>query len=189
MGARAVGLLVLLGAMMVIGRREVVVVEAATWCIARSGASEKTLQTALDYACGAGADCLPIQASGLCYLPNTLPAHASYAFDSYYQRSKAAPGSCDFAGAATVTITDPSYGSCTFPSSQSTAGGSAANTPSTNTPTNTSMNAPPLPGIGGLSPPGLGTSVPNYDSSGASPLLSLLLSTCICFLLLLHWIT
>jgi len=83
---------------------------AAAWCIARSGASDKALQSALDYACGpaGGADCAPIQASGLCYLPNTLAAHASYAFNSIFQRSRAAPGACDFAGTATVTLTDPS---------------------------------------------------------------------------------
>nr|XP_019703560.1 PLASMODESMATA CALLOSE-BINDING PROTEIN 3 isoform X1 [Elaeis guineensis] len=116
MGA-AVEILVVVGLMMVlVGRRAV---EGATWCIARSAASATALQAALDFACGAGrADCVPIQASGLCYLPNTLPAHASYAFNSYYQRSNAAPGSCDFAGTAVVSVTDPSYGSCTYPSSQ-----------------------------------------------------------------------
>uniref|UniRef100_J3LD21 X8 domain-containing protein n=1 Tax=Oryza brachyantha TaxID=4533 RepID=J3LD21_ORYBR len=65
---------------------------------------------ALDYACGpaGAADCAPIQASGLCYLPNTLAAHASYAFNSVFQRARAAPGACDFAGTATITLTDPS---------------------------------------------------------------------------------
>jgi hypothetical protein len=53
-----------------------------------------------------GADYAPIEASGLCYLPNTLAAHASYAFNSIFQRSRAAPGACDFAGTATVTLTD-----------------------------------------------------------------------------------
>ncbi|KAG1331504.1 PLASMODESMATA CALLOSE-BINDING PROTEIN 3 [Cocos nucifera] len=180
MGGPAVEILVVVGLVMVlVGRRAV---EGATWCIARSAASATALQAALDFACGAGADCLPIQASGLCYLPNTLPAHASYAFNSYYQRHNAAPGSCDFAGTAAVSVTDPSYGSCTYPSSQSTAGGSISNTP-----TNTPINAPPTPGIGGgiggLSPPGFGTAVPNYDTSHASRLLSLLLLTCIGFLL------
>ncbi|MQL72482.1 hypothetical protein Taro_004828 [Colocasia esculenta] len=91
------------------------VAEGGSWCIARSGASQTALQTALDYACGAGADCTPIQASGFCYLPNTLQAHASYAFNSYYQRNNMSPGSCDFAGTATVTITDPSQSSVLGP--------------------------------------------------------------------------
>lgn len=82
---------------------------AATWCIARSGAGAKALQAALDYACGSGVvDCAPVKPSGFCYLPNSLAAHASYAFNSYYQRSNAAPGACDFANTATVTVTDPS---------------------------------------------------------------------------------
>ncbi|KAK6138568.1 hypothetical protein DH2020_027693 [Rehmannia glutinosa] len=93
------------------------VAEAATWCVVRSDASDQALQTALDYACGAGADCAPIQSSGLCYLPNTLQAHASYAFNSYYQRRDNAPGSCSFSGTATIATTDPSYGSCVYPSS------------------------------------------------------------------------
>ncbi|THG11009.1 hypothetical protein TEA_028825 [Camellia sinensis var. sinensis] len=79
----------------------------ATWCVTRSEASDQALQTALDYACGAGADCAPILSSGLCYLPNTLQSHASYAFNSYYQRRGNAPGSCDFSGTATVAGTDP----------------------------------------------------------------------------------
>ncbi|KAL6974805.1 hypothetical protein U1Q18_048700, partial [Sarracenia purpurea var. burkii] len=89
----------------------------STWCVARSDASDQTLQTALDYACAAGADCAPIQSSGPCYLPNTIQAHASYAFNSFYQRKANAPGSCDFAGSATIAKTDPSYGSCVYPPS------------------------------------------------------------------------
>lgn len=81
---------------------------AATWCVARSDASDQALQTALDYACWAGADCAPILTNGLCFLPNTLIAHASYAFNSYFQRKNMAPGSCDFSGTATVAKTDPS---------------------------------------------------------------------------------
>ena len=89
----------------------VAVVEAATttWCVARSDASVEALQTALDYACGiGGADCTPLQASGLCFLPNTIQAHASYAFNSFYQRRSMAPGSCDFSSSATVAQSDPS---------------------------------------------------------------------------------
>ncbi|KAK4784477.1 hypothetical protein SAY86_018845 [Trapa natans] len=83
-------------------------VDGATWCVARSDASQQALQRALDYACGSGADCAPVQSEGLCFLPNTLQAHASYAFNSYYQIKSMEPGSCDFAGTATVAASDPS---------------------------------------------------------------------------------
>ncbi|XAR62570.1 hypothetical protein NMG60_11017387 [Bertholletia excelsa] len=152
-----------------------VVVAEATWCVARSDASDDALQTALDYACWSGADCTPIGSSGLCYLPNTIQAHASYAFNSYYQRKSNAPGSCDFAGTATVAKTDPSYGSCVYPSSPSTAGGTAG-TPRTTTP---SMNTPPPPetntplyGGGGLTPSGVGPEQPDASDSKVSPGLS-----------------
>lgn len=94
-----------------------VAVEGAYWCVARSDASTQALQTALDYACGTGADCGPILSNGLCYLPNTIQAHASYAFNSYFQRKGMEPGSCDFSGTATVAQTDPSTYSLLFRSS------------------------------------------------------------------------
>ncbi|KAK4482568.1 hypothetical protein RD792_009728 [Penstemon davidsonii] len=136
---------------------------AATWCVARSDASEEALQTALDYACGSGADCAPLQSSGLCYLPNTIQAHASYAFNSYYQRKGSAPGSCSFSGTATVATTDPSYGSCVYPSSPSTAGGTIGQggTPIGTTPPGT-VTTPTLSGP----PPPPGTTAPLYGSGG-----------------------
>ncbi|CAN4104608.1 unnamed protein product [Withania somnifera] len=95
----------------------------ATWCVVRSDASNEVLQRGLDYACRYGADCAPIQSTGLCYLPNTIQNHASYAFNSFYQRNNMAPGSCQFAGTATFAKTDPSYGSCVYPASPRAAGG------------------------------------------------------------------
>ncbi|ESQ56334.1 hypothetical protein EUTSA_v10026599mg [Eutrema salsugineum] len=89
----------------------------AMWCVARFDVTSQALQAALDYACAAGADCAPIQPSGLCFLPNTIQAHASYAFNSYFQRRAMAPGSCNFAGTSTLAKTDPSYGSCVYPNS------------------------------------------------------------------------
>ncbi|XP_030533851.1 PLASMODESMATA CALLOSE-BINDING PROTEIN 3-like [Rhodamnia argentea] len=118
---------------------------AATWCVVRSDASEEALQRGLDYACGSGADCSPIQSSGLCYLPNSVQAHAAYAYNSFYQRKAMAPGSCDFAGTATVAASDPSYGSCVYPSSMSTAGGTTGTTPATTSPTTTLPNTPTIP--------------------------------------------
>nr|GMD47108.1 glucan endo-1,3-beta-glucosidase 4-like [Ipomoea batatas] len=78
-----------------------------SWCVARSGVPEITLQSALDYACGiGGADCSGIQQSGSCYNPNSLQNHASFAFNSYYQKNPL-PTSCDFGGTAIVTSTNP----------------------------------------------------------------------------------
>lgn len=78
------------------------------WCVARSDASDEDLQRGLDYACAGGADCSPLLETGLCFLPNTLQAHASFAYNSFYQRSRMVPGSCDFSATATLAKTDPS---------------------------------------------------------------------------------
>ncbi|CAL5049151.1 unnamed protein product [Urochloa decumbens] len=86
-----------------------------TWCVANPKAASAVVQTAMDYACGSGADCGSVAApGGACYLPDTLAAHASYAFNSYWQRTKAAGGTCDFAGAAMLVTTDPSHDGCKF---------------------------------------------------------------------------
>ncbi|EEC77981.1 hypothetical protein OsI_17358 [Oryza sativa Indica Group] len=66
------------------------------------------MQEAMDYACGSGAECGSIQPSGACYTPDTVLAHASYAFNSYWQMTKAAGGTCDFGGTATIVTRDPS---------------------------------------------------------------------------------
>lgn len=126
-------------------------VGGGSWCVAKIGVSEEALQRALDSACGGGdggADCAPIQPNGLCFTPNTLQAHASYAFNSFYQRNARASNACLFNGASTVAQTDPSecsselftmpfiriffnfsitvyvytgYGSCVYPSSSAVA--------------------------------------------------------------------
>lgn len=79
-----------------------------TWCMAKSGIPDAVLQTALDYACGiGGADCTALQPMGNCYNPNSVQAHASYAFNSYYQKNPS-PTSCDFSGAGMLTNVNPS---------------------------------------------------------------------------------
>ncbi|KHN03485.1 Glucan endo-1,3-beta-glucosidase 1 [Glycine soja] len=90
-----------------------------TYCIAMDGFDSKTLQAALDWACGPGrANCSEIQPGESCFQPNNVKNHASYAFDSYYQKEGKAQGTCDFKGLAMITTTDPSHGSCIFPGSK-----------------------------------------------------------------------
>ncbi|KAM2656946.1 hypothetical protein EV1_012378 [Malus domestica] len=56
---------------------------SATYCVCKDGVGDATLQKALDYACGARADCSPINQNGACYQPNTVKNHCSYAVNSY----------------------------------------------------------------------------------------------------------
>ncbi|CAK9312233.1 unnamed protein product [Citrullus colocynthis] len=111
---------------------------SGTWCVCKDGVSDATLQKALDYACGAGADCSPIRQNAACFLPNTVRAHCSYAVNSYFQKKGQTQGSCDFAGVATISTTDPSAAGCSYPSSAGGGGGGGNGggvTPVTMTPT------------------------------------------------------
>ncbi|KAK9078168.1 hypothetical protein SSX86_002225 [Deinandra increscens subsp. villosa] len=86
-----------------------------SWCVAKDVEKGK-LQSGLDYACGkGGADCRPIQPGSTCYDPNTLQAHASFAYNSYYQKMGRADGACYFDGSAYVVTEPPQFGKCEFP--------------------------------------------------------------------------
>ncbi|GFP90282.1 glucan endo-1 3-beta-glucosidase 3 [Phtheirospermum japonicum] len=79
------------------------------WCVAKPSVPAETLQEALDFACGeGGADCEAIGQDGSCYYPDTVVAHASYAFNSYWQRNKKSGGTCGFGGTAMLINSDPS---------------------------------------------------------------------------------
>ena len=80
----------------------------ALYCVCKDGVGDQALQKAIDYACGAGADCTPILQNGACFQPNTVKDHCNYAVNSYFQRKGQAQGSCDFSGAATPSQTPPS---------------------------------------------------------------------------------
>ncbi|PAN13230.1 hypothetical protein PAHAL_2G321900 [Panicum hallii] len=92
------------------------------WCVMSAAASKKLNETAvgnaLSYACGQGnGTCDAIQPGKKCYLPNTTVAHASYAFNSYWQQFRKIGATCYFNNLAEQTIKDPSHGSCKFRSS------------------------------------------------------------------------
>lgn len=84
------------------------------WCVAKPTVPNSVLQQAMNYACGAGADCKSIQPNGLCFSPDTMVAHASFAFNSYWQKNKGIGGTCDFGGTAMLITMDPSYEGCHF---------------------------------------------------------------------------
>ncbi|XP_074365556.1 glucan endo-1,3-beta-glucosidase 12-like [Apium graveolens] len=87
-----------------------------SWCVANVEAGKDKVQRGLDYACGeGGADCHPIQPGSTCFDPNTLEAHASFAFNSFYQKKGRVAGSCDFNGAAHIVAHPPKFGICEFP--------------------------------------------------------------------------
>ncbi|CAL5083317.1 unnamed protein product [Urochloa decumbens] len=80
-----------------------------SWCVPNAGAGDDArLLAALDWACGHGADCGAIQPGAPCFEPDTVAAHASHAFNSYYQRNGRDKAACDFAGAAYVVYHEPS---------------------------------------------------------------------------------
>ncbi|XVF08935.1 hypothetical protein REPUB_Repub07fG0047600 [Reevesia pubescens] len=182
---------------------------SATWCVCKDGVGDSNLQKTLDYACGAGADCNPIHSNGPCFNPNNLKAHCSYAVNSYFQRKGQAQGSCDFAGTAMISTTDPSSTGCAYPSSVSSAGTSTTPTtpgttttpsttpgtttpsttmnPSNNTPTSIGSATPTgvLGGVGtGLGPSGTGINTDysngGFRLQGFSSITTLLFSGLIC---------
>ncbi|TVU30785.1 hypothetical protein EJB05_22426 [Eragrostis curvula] len=79
------------------------------WCVAKPTVPEDKLQEAMDYACGQdGVDCQEIAAGGSCFYPDNIASHASYAFNSYWQKMRRIGGSCDFGGTAVLIHSDPS---------------------------------------------------------------------------------
>lgn len=145
----------------------------AAWCVAKSGLMDTALQDGIDYACGVGgADCSAIQPMGACYNPNTLQAHASYAFNSYFQRNPSA-ASCDFGGAGMLVNVNPSSGTCMY---QTPAGFGAGYSPGTTgggvpsgyTPGMSGAGYGPAGGMSGAVEGGSGSTVLNANDPGGN---------------------
>ncbi|PKI64155.1 hypothetical protein CRG98_015430 [Punica granatum] len=84
------------------------------WCLPKTGVDPDALQRNLDYVCGLGMDCGPIQEGGPCFKPDTVHAHAAYAMNMYYQENGKNDYDCDFEGTGSITSVDPSYGKCKY---------------------------------------------------------------------------
>ncbi|KAL6900749.1 hypothetical protein ACP4OV_005425 [Aristida adscensionis] len=83
---------------------------AAVWCVLAGGkaANKKAVAAAVEYACKQGSGtCSAIQPGGECHKPDTMAAHASYAFNAYWQQFRKAGGTCYFNGLAETTTKDP----------------------------------------------------------------------------------
>lgn len=78
------------------------------WCLPKTGADEDVLQRNIDYVCGLGLDCGPIQVGGACFFPNTVRAHAAFAMNVYYQSTERNDYDCDFEQTGAITDVDPS---------------------------------------------------------------------------------
>ncbi|KAF8096327.1 hypothetical protein N665_0312s0017 [Sinapis alba] len=140
----------------------------AAYCVCKDG-NEQVLQKAIDYACGAGADCTQIQQTGACYQPNTIKNHCDVAVNSYYQKKASSGATCDFNGAAVISSSPPSTASSCL------SGSSSSGTPSTGTPTSgtpstgTPTSGFPSTGTPSTGTPSTSTGMPTSSSSSVFP--------------------
>ncbi|KAG6714232.1 hypothetical protein I3842_05G193700 [Carya illinoinensis] len=84
------------------------------WCVPKAGADPDALQRNIDYVCGLGLSCGPIQEGGPCFMPNTVGAHAAYSMNLFYQVMGRNDYDCDFDQTGSITDVDPSYGGCVY---------------------------------------------------------------------------
>jgi len=79
------------------------------WCVAKNNAEDAALQSAVEWACGAGgADCGAIQGGGPCFDPSNVQNTASYAFNDYFRKHAVAEENCNFGNNAAITSLNPS---------------------------------------------------------------------------------
>ncbi|CAN7129856.1 unnamed protein product [Brassica rapa subsp. narinosa] len=129
----------------------------AAYCVCKDG-NEQVLQKAIDYACGAGADCSQIQQNGACFQPNTVKNHCDVAVNSYYQKKASSGATCDFNGAAVISTSPPSI----FDYFCSSSGTPSTGTPTTGTPS----TGTPTTGTPSTGTPTTGTPTSGFPSTG-----------------------
>ncbi|KAL6979187.1 hypothetical protein U1Q18_020852 [Sarracenia purpurea var. burkii] len=79
------------------------------WCVPKHDAGEEALQANIDFVCGSGVDCSPIQDGGPCFEPDTVRSHAAFAMNGYYQANGGNNFDCYFFSTGVITVADPSY--------------------------------------------------------------------------------
>ncbi|KAL9226150.1 hypothetical protein vseg_001995 [Gypsophila vaccaria] len=156
---------------------------SAQYCLCKPGSqAPDPYKKVIDYACGNGANCSPVQQNGPCYQPNDVQAVCSYAANSYYQNKKSLGATCDFGGVAAPSATLPSDlpSGCSFP----TSGGGTTSTGTTGTGISTTTGGGTTTPSGGMNtstgtnpniftPTGLGPTGGFTDPSGANGATSL----------------
>ncbi|KAF3520156.1 hypothetical protein DY000_02063418 [Brassica cretica] len=142
------------------------VLKNAAYCVCKDG-NEQVLQKAIDYACGAGADCSQIQQNGACFQPNTVKNHCDVAVNSYYQKKASSGATCDFNGAAVISSSPPSTASSCLTGSSSSGTPPSTGTPTTGTPsTGTPTTGTPSTGTPTTGTPSTGTPTTGTPSTG-----------------------
>ncbi|CAL9183710.1 unnamed protein product [Musa hybrid cultivar] len=81
--------------------------DSKRWCIPKPNTDVLLLQQNVEYVCGQGIDCTPIQSGGVCYFPDTVPAHAAFLMNEYYQTFGRNAFDCDFGRTGMITAIDP----------------------------------------------------------------------------------
>ncbi|KAL2589852.1 hypothetical protein AAZV13_13G255400 [Glycine max] len=86
------------------------------WCVAKNNAEDAALQSAVEWACGAGgADCGAIHGGGPCFDPSNMQNTASYAFNDYFRKHAISEENCNFGNNAAITSFNPSQFTHTHP--------------------------------------------------------------------------
>ncbi|KAK9750644.1 hypothetical protein RND81_02G210500 [Saponaria officinalis] len=147
------------------------------YCLCKPGSqAPDPYKKVIDYACGNGANCGPVQQNGPCYQPNDVQAVCSYAANSYYQNKKSLGATCDFGGvAAPSTLPSDLPSGCSFPTSggaTSTGTGISTTTGGGTTTPGGGMGTGTNPNI--FTPTGLGPTGGFTDPSGTNDATSLL---------------